>query len=151
MRHIHADLMIAAANDTSIEWQAVGPLSREWIYTGKSGEFMFYPDSQYRQRPQPHPHQAMMDQAKADPSIEWQLLTGLGCWIDCIPGWSESWQYRQKPKMVEMWQWAKLFRNGAIATSCLFYASKEAAQDGECEAILCRIEGSKITVPEVSQ
>jgi hypothetical protein len=97
--------MIAAANDTSIEWQAVGPLSREWIYTGKSGEFMFYPDSQYRQRPQPHPHQAMINQAYADPSIQWQHSSQGSEWSDCLhlsgPQWHIGFNYRQKPDIIE--------------------------------------------------
>jgi hypothetical protein len=100
-RHVHADHMIAAANDTTIEWQVVSTLSREWIYTGKSGEFMFYPDEQYRQKPAPHPHLVMMGIAKDDPSIEWQFQNsiGLGLWLDCKPEqlWFSNCQYRQKP------------------------------------------------------
>jgi hypothetical protein len=161
MRHIHADHMIAAANDTSIEWQAVGPLSREWIYTGKSGEFMFYPDSQYRQRPQPHPHQAMIDQAAADTLIEWQHSSQGSDWSDCLhlsgPQWHIGFNYRQKPaepKMVDMWQWVyRGKKNSSVLITVAFFAMQTEAQNfvGGMHEILWRQEGSKITVPEVSQ
>jgi hypothetical protein len=45
-----------------------------------------------------HPHQVMMDQAEADPSIKWQLLSRDGVeWHDCSPIWVETVQYRQTP------------------------------------------------------
>jgi hypothetical protein len=153
MRHIHADHMIAAANDISIEWQRLS--YDNWANIGKSGQFTFYPESQYRQRPASHPHQAMIDQAKADPLIKWQLLSSDGVnWHDCSPSWIGTMQYRQKPaepKMVDMWLWAITSDCGDIYTSDLFHSTKEDAQDYNTKNIICRIEGSKITVPEVSQ
>ena len=146
MRHIHADHMIAAANDTTIQWDVLD--AGVWQEISSSSP-LWWSHAQYRQRPTPHPHQAMMDQAKADPSIEWQLLTGLGCWIDCIPGWSESWQYRQRPKMVDLWQWARKER-GIILASTSYFADADEAQAAFQGIVLCRIEGSKISV-EVSQ
>jgi len=151
-RHIHADHMIAAANDTTIEFERLSERSVEWEWAGKCGEFIFYPQCQYRQKP--HPHQAMIDQAAADPSIQWQLLSGLGYWFDCTPGWAPACEYRQKPAepvMVDMWQWAVRRSDGDIIPSTYFYASQDDAEMYLRKTAICRIEGSKITVPEVSQ
>jgi hypothetical protein len=151
MRHIHADHMIAAANDTSIKWEQ---LSSAGIWIGDNAMY-WWPEREYRQKPTQHPHQAMIDQEKDDPSIVWQLLTGPGCWSDCIPGWVESWQYRQKPaepKMVYLWQWSFRSRvTGGIFASNEYHADKPVDSLFNSSAPVCRIEGSKITVPEVSQ
>jgi hypothetical protein len=214
MRHIHADHMIASANDTTIEWQYKLPEFSIWQYISPKpsiwndcvdGIPAWHPESEYRQRPAPNPHQAMMDQAEADPSIQWQLLSSdevtwrdvspswIGAiqyrqkpaphphqalidqawadhsiewqhssqgsdWSDCLhlsgPQWHIGFNYRQKPtepKMVEMWQWAVRDR-GLIYSTQHFYRN-EAELVGVCNPhqIICRIEGSKITVPEVSQ
>jgi hypothetical protein len=153
MRHIHADHMIAAANDTTIEWQRMS--YDNWANIGKSGQFTFYPESQYRQRPSSHPHQAMMDVAKDDPSIEWQILIGDGVtWLTIPPGtccWNKSEQYRQKPaepKMVDMYQWAVRYDScSPIYAGDNFYENEiDVKNDRPGFEILCRIEGSKISV-----
>jgi hypothetical protein len=154
MRHIHADNICIAANDTSIEWQRMS--NKDWANVGKSGSFTFFPDSEYRQRPAPHPHQAMIDQAAADPSIVWQYRRGGSDWQECSyegAAWDEDTEYRQKPKMVDMWQWVVRMMYSKQITFTNFYATEaEAAiQVGKSGFIICRIEGSKITVPEVSQ
>jgi hypothetical protein len=156
-RHIHADHMIAAANDTSIEWQYT-PKALELWNDCIDGIPAWHPESEYRQKPAPHPHQAMIDQAAADPSIVWQFEDGYGDWMDFtngdLPLWSYAVKYRQKPdepKMVDMWLWAIKHDCGDIYISDLFHRTKEDAQDYNTKNIICRIEGSKITVPEVSQ
>jgi hypothetical protein len=109
MRHIHADHMIAAANDTSIEWQRMS--NKDWANVGKSGSFTFFPDSQYRQKP-------------------------------------------AEPKMVDMWQWVyRSKKNSTVVITVAFFAMQTEAQNfvGGTQEILFRQEGSKITVPEVSQ
>lgn len=108
MRHIHADNICIAANDTSIEWQRMSNNNKDWANVGKSGSFTFFPDSEYRQKP------------------------------------AES-------KMVDMWLWAIKHDCGDIYISDRFHSTKEDAQDYNTSNIICRIEGSKITVPEVSQ
>jgi hypothetical protein len=155
-RHTHADLIIQAANDTTIEWQRMS--YDNWANIGKSGQFTFYPESQYRQRPTEHPHQAMIDQARADPSIEWQHSSQGSDWSDCLhlsgPQWHIGFNYRQKPAevvMVDMWKWAGRGNDGMVWDNGFFYATEEEAQSVVSTRILCRIEGSKITVPEVSQ
>jgi hypothetical protein len=153
MRHIHADNIIIAANDTSIEWQRM--LYANWANIGKSGSFTFYPDSQYRQKPAPHPHQAMIDQAAADPSIKWQFFNSLGeVWIATTPTWIRTMQYRQEPAapvMVDLWQWAfRYCQNGPIFNSPYVATLEEVSEILTCYSIICRIEGSKISV-EVSQ
>jgi hypothetical protein len=153
MRHIHADHMIAAANDTTIEWQRLS--YDTWANIGKSGDFTFYPESQYRQRPAPHPHQAMMDQAASDPSIEWQINDYFEGWLDVFPEFNPESEYRQKPaepKMVDLWQWAVKWPDNPV-----IFAMDEFFADAVCALksrpgfiIVSRIEGSKISV-EVSQ
>lgn len=152
-RHIHADHMIAAANDMSIEWQRMSDINKDWANVGKSGDFTFYPESQYRQRPAPHPHQAMIDQAKADPSIEWQYEDVAGNWLDTVlkPTIDSPNEYRQKPKMVDLWQWSFRSRvTGGIFASNEYHADKPVDSLFQSSAPVCRIEGSKISV-EVSQ
>jgi hypothetical protein len=154
-RHIHADHIIAAANDTSTEWQRMSDINKDWANVGKSGSFTFFPDSEYRQRPAPHPHQAMIDQAKADPSIQWQVeIHALGWMPKTASAFIAEFKYRQKPaepKMVDMWQFAQQSRDGSWWASGDFYQTIEDAHDDSPENVFCRIEGSKITVPEVSQ
>jgi hypothetical protein len=108
MRHIHADNICIAANDTSIEWQRMS--NKSWANVGKSGSFTFFPDSQYRQKP-------------------------------------------AEPVMVDMWQWA--IRHGSDlppwATANYFSCKEDIEKVFPEHEIVCRIEGSKITVPEVSQ
>lgn len=155
-RHIHADLMIQAANDTTIRWQV--NLNGEWENVNNAQVSWSFAH-QYRQRPAAHPHQALMDIAKADPSIEWEYqFLANGRWYACVINEQELWvpeyQYRQKPaepKMVDLWQWAVSDR-GLIYSTQHFYHD-EAELVGVCNPhqIICRIEGSKITVPEVSQ
>jgi hypothetical protein len=210
MRHIHADHMIQAANDTSIQWeylhkmmgkcgqwqkcpsipewtieceyrqkpsphphqammdQAKADPSIEWEYRlgGSSWQecasrgAAWDEDTEYRQRPTEHPHQAMIDQAAADPSIEWQFQNsiGLGLWLDCKPRheWFPTCEYRQKPaepKMVDMWQWAMMLPYTKKIVASSFHATEDDVytEYDRAAPILCRIEGSKISVPEVSQ
>jgi hypothetical protein len=199
MRHIHADNICIAANDTSIEWQRMS--NKDWANVGKSGSFTFFPDSEYRQRPAPHPHQALMDIAAADPDIYWEHRCSSSYdWMDCIPKWIPEYEYRQKPaphphqsmmdianadpsiewevldpvsnkwmlarkyfmrnsqyrqkpaetKMVDMWQWA--VRDHGLINSTQYFYHDEAELVGvyNPHQIICRIEGSKISV-EVSQ
>jgi hypothetical protein len=151
MRHIHADHMIAAANDTSIQWEQ---LSSTGIWIGDNAMY-WWPKRKYRQKPSPHPHQALIDQATADPSIVWQIKDLKGRWEDCYGNahFQVNCYYRQKPaepKMVDMWLWAITSDCGDIYTSDLFHSTKEDAQDYNTKNIICCIEGSKITV-EVSQ
>jgi hypothetical protein len=149
MRHIHADHMITAANDTSIQWEAKTD-SGDWC--GVGCEPAWVSNFEYRQKPSPHPHQAMIDQAKANPSIEWQILNPTGqVWCDVkIPHWNVTEQYRQKqaePKMVDLWQWAvRRKSDGDIWATTDFFATKEDAQYHSSSKIICRIEGSKISV-----
>jgi hypothetical protein len=98
-----------------------------------------------------------MDQAKADPSIEWQRMSNKD-WANVGKSGSFTFfpdsQYRQKPaeqKMVDMWQWAYPYTESRVCATTNFYATKEDAEKAYGNIILCRIEGSKITVPEVSQ
>jgi hypothetical protein len=156
MRHIHADHMIAAANDTSIKWEQ---LSYDGIWIGDNAMY-WWPEREYRQKPAPHPHQAMIDQAKADPSIEWQHSSQGSDWSDCLhlfgPQWHIGFNYRQKPakpKMIDMWQWVVRMMYSKQITFTNFYATEaEAAiQVGKSGFIICRIEGSKITVPQVGK
>lgn len=150
-RHIHADLMIQAANDTTIQWDWTYPTeadSGNWFDI--PGTPFWEPSLIYRQRPAPHPHQALMDQAKADPSIKWQYKDITGQWLDvrevCLPLWTTYLEYRQKPVMVDMWQWA--YRGGdRVYATPEFYTTDRQPNKAE---ILFRIEGSKISV-EVSQ
>jgi len=99
-RHVHAENIIIAANDTSIEWEVMATLD-DWIDVGN------YPtwreDLEYRQKQVAHLHQSLIDQAKADPSIQWQLKWQHASdagerWIDVKPLWSLGCQYRQKPE-----------------------------------------------------
>lgn len=154
-RHIHADHIIAAAEDTTIQWQYKD--GDEWWSCDFDGP-SWSESYEYRQRPAPHPHQALMDIAAADPSIDWQYQSlADGCWYDCIPNmqqlWMAEYQYRQKPaepKMVDLWQWAMRAGNGiSISTSSWYYATKEDAEKSTGNRVVCRIEGSKITVPQV--
>jgi hypothetical protein len=158
MRHIHADKIIVAANDTSIKWQYT-PKAMDIWNDCIDGIPAWHPESEYRQRPAPHPHQAMIDQAEADPSIQWQYADiGEAGWIDCQDGshpnfWLER-KYRQKPaesKMVDMWQWSFKSRvTGGIFASNEYHADKPVDSLFNSSAPVCRIEGSKISV-EVSQ
>jgi hypothetical protein len=156
MRHIHADHMIAAANDTTIEWERLAcnaDGSFAWVYTLPK----WLQDSKYRQKPTPHPHQAMIDQAKADRSIEWQLKRRGSDWQACDPwrlgdSWDKDTEYRQKPKMVDMYQWAVRYDScSPIYAGDNFYENEiDVKNDRPGFEIICRIEGSKISV-EVSQ
>ena len=156
-RHIHADMMIQAANDTTILWDR-----EAWQQGGGTVWIPTIPtwneDCKYRQRPAAHPHQAMMDQAAADPSIQWQYKSLIdGDWCDCTvnrPSWQSAYQYRQKPAevvMVDMWQWVQRNGKGDVWAANEFYATKEAADARTQHKIIGRIEGSKISVPMVSQ
>jgi hypothetical protein len=150
-RHIHADLMIQAANDTRIEWQRMS--YDNWANIGKSGQFTFYPESQYRQRPASHPHQHLIDQAEADPSIQWQVeIHTLGWMPKTASAFIAELKYRQKPKMVDMYQWAVRYDScSPIYAGDNFYENEiDVKNDRPGFEIICRIEGSKITV-EVSQ
>jgi hypothetical protein len=151
-RHIHADHIITAANDTSIEWQ-VRLRGMDWMPKSTPS---WTAELEYRQKPAPHPHQALIDQAAADPSIEWQILSTDGVtWMNVVPGWAVGCQYRQKPKRVDMWQWAVACLSVPtyiVRPSSAYFTNADEAKSyygGEHE-ILCRIEGSKISV-EVSK
>lgn len=199
-RHIHADLMIQAANDTSIEWQYKSPELNNWSDC-VDGIPAWNPKSEYRQKPTPHPHQSLMDQAKADPSIEWEWRHENSKWHSCFsaPSWEEYFEYRQKPvphphqammdiakadpsiqwqvlnpisrkwmlagkyfmknsqyrqtpKMVDLYQWAIRFDIDSPVFGSDEYAEteKEILSIWTNHEVLCRIEGSKISV-EVSQ
>jgi hypothetical protein len=155
-RHIHADNIIVAANDTTIQWQFKNHLLgwAECCILGPT----WRSDTEYRQRPAPHPHQALMDIAAADPSIEWQYLERGSDWSDCLhlsgPQWHIGFNYRQKPaepKMVDMWQWGFRYqKTGPIFNSPYATTTDHAKFLIGANEILCRIEGSKITV-EVSR
>jgi hypothetical protein len=121
-----------------------------WIY--ETDLSFSLPPSQYRIKPDPHPHQALMDEAKADPSIEWQYLGSSNTWRDCCGGceWFRSSIYRKKPKpkTVDMWQWAYKTESGRIRSTDMFYLRGEDVTLAYRSSILCKIEGSKITVEE---
>lgn len=107
-RHIHADHIIAAANDTSIEWEckdATDTDSDAWLPTARNFP-KWSVECVYRQKPKPHVHQALIDIANADPSIKWQVKS-FDEWsdMDDHPTWVTSLEYRQKPKLVKKWQW----------------------------------------------
>lgn len=151
-RHIHADHMIAAANDTGIEWEYFDRRDGTWTACGLVPCWDMGTD--YRQKPAPHPHQALMDMAAADPSIKWQMqIPNDGSWGDCDeetgPVWLENFKYRPKPaapKMVDMYQWAlKSLDNGHIYVGSGFYESEPDA-NLKGYVLVCRIEGSKISV-----
>lgn len=157
-RHIHADLMLQAANDTTIQWDWTYPTeadSGNWFDI--PGTPFWEPSLIYRQRPIPHSHQALIDQAKADPSIKWQwkpdVTDDYQGWQDCgnTPSFYKDNEYRQKPAelvMVDMWLWAYRHSLGGIFHGGRFMDEIEASMIFGNE-LVCRIEGSKISV-EVS-
>jgi hypothetical protein len=107
-KHKHYKNMIIAANDTSIEWQyldiynvykdiASAPITvEEWV--DHDGIPSWDITVSYRQKQMPHPHQALIDQAKADPTIQWQCLGDVTkVWYNCIPAWGLCRKYRPRP------------------------------------------------------
>jgi len=107
-----------------------------------------------------HIHADLMIKFANDTMTELQFRPYGPDWRDIPPGHSPSWneevEYRQKPaepKMVDMWQWAARMVYSKQVTFTNFYVNEAAAIDevGGGGVILCSIEGSKITVPMVSQ
>jgi hypothetical protein len=150
MRHIHADLMHRIAEDTSLKVFCEEP-DGSWTYVQIPA---WYPHQEYKiEEPvKPHVHQALIDEAKADPSIEWQYRDDASMsWEDCslVPSWMKDTEYRKKPKTVDMWQWAYKV-SGSPTPECSkgFYKSVEDADRAIAGTLLCKIEGSKITVEE---
>jgi hypothetical protein len=95
-RHKHADLIIQSVQDTTIEWQCRFP-KQIWHDTLQPwpewSQFM-----EYRQKPELHPHQLMIDEAQDDPSIEWQVLSEDGVtWLAAhYPMWHYHCHYQRK-------------------------------------------------------
>ena len=146
--------MIEFANDPSIEFEYFSKVLNQWCSCESNPTFVC--TVKYRKKPTPHIHQALIDEAKADPNIEWEgrLRDSASKWLDCRnnPMWLPKHEYRKKPKTVEMWQWAyKTIRTGAIDNTSYYETEFQASSslpDGF--KLLCKIEGSKIPV-EVSQ
>ena len=114
-----------------------------------SEEMRFFGDCEWPSTaPAPHIHKALMDEAKADPSIEWEMKYKDQPWTSCLPLWSAHYQYRKKPKTVEMWKWAYKRGTRYVETEHFYRTNKDADIAIQCDCI--KIEGSRITV-EVSQ
>jgi hypothetical protein len=87
-----------------------------------------------------------MDEAKADPSIEWEVDDGSGWFIVHTPNWIPHHNYRKKPKTVDMWQWCYKLDSGDVVGTRCFYASSDGVTKCSGFEAICKIEGSKITV-----
>jgi len=100
--------MHRVAEDTSLK--VLHRYGDNWRYANEPYEWTPWEEYKIEEPVKPHVHQKLMDEAKADPSLEWvgRPLNSDGKWLDCKndPMWLPENEYRKKPKTVNMWQWA---------------------------------------------